>query len=305
MKVWRGFNRDCTVRRSFLAGHLLAVAVAALVLLPSASAGGGVFSWSAPVLIDQHVPSGGRAMTAVACPSAIQCTAVDSTGQEVTFDPASPGTPVAVTIDSGGSFNSVSCPATSQCTAVDSAGEEVTFNPVSPGHPTPAMVDSGIALKGISCPSVSSCTAVGGGIEVTFNPVSPGAPAVVPIKSYYNEANLTGIACPSTSQCTAVGLGEEVTFDPASPATPTALLLDVNSSFDALDCPSTAQCTAVGSDIEGVEATFDPLTYSPGDATSVAIDTATEPLVGTACATTSQCVAVDEGGEESTFNPIS
>ena len=80
----------------------------------------------------------------MACPSTSQCTAVDSLGQQVTFDPAAPGTPTPTTIDSGGydALNGVACPSTSQCTAVDSDGKQVTFDPAAPGTPTPTTIDS-------------------------------------------------------------------------------------------------------------------------------------------------------------------
>lgn len=66
----------------------------------------------------------------MACPSTSQCTAVDNSGRQVTFDPTSPGTPRPTTIESGNQLDSVACPSTSQCAAVDRAGNEVTFDPI-------------------------------------------------------------------------------------------------------------------------------------------------------------------------------
>ena len=49
---------------------------------------------SAPTTIDN-----GYGLNDVACPSSSQCAAVDSNGQEVTFNPTSPGSPTATAID--------------------------------------------------------------------------------------------------------------------------------------------------------------------------------------------------------------
>src|ERR1035441_10422144 len=99
--------------------------------LPAASL--AQLSFSAPAAIDHN---GQQFLAGVACPSATQCTAVDLSGQQVTFNPASPGTPTPTTIDTT-SLAGVACPSATQCTAVDAIGRQVTFNPASPGTPTP------------------------------------------------------------------------------------------------------------------------------------------------------------------------
>ena len=75
---------------------------------------------------------GGGGLFALACPIASQCTAVDGSGNEVTFDPATGAVnPAGVTtVDTGHFLQGVSCPLATQCTAVDNAGRQVTFNPV-------------------------------------------------------------------------------------------------------------------------------------------------------------------------------
>ncbi len=101
----------------------------------------------------------GRLLLGVTCPSTNRCTAVDAVGQEVTFDPASPGHPRPATIDDGGGgpIGAV-CFSGSQCTVVDENGREVTFDSASPGLPN--------------------------GQEATFTPTAPGTPAVA---SIYND----------------------------------------------------------------------------------------------------------------------
>ena len=81
---------------------------------------------------DPHPDRRQLGLNGVACPSTTQCTAVDANGQQVTFNPNSPGTPTPTTIDVSDLIG-VACPSAVQCTAVDGFGKAVTFNPTSPG----------------------------------------------------------------------------------------------------------------------------------------------------------------------------
>jgi len=76
-------------RGLFVAGLVLLVGVPA----PAQAS----LSFSAPSTVDRNAAN---RLRAVACPSASQCTAVDETGQQVTFNPASPGSPTPTAIDS-------------------------------------------------------------------------------------------------------------------------------------------------------------------------------------------------------------
>jgi hypothetical protein len=128
----------------------------ALVLLAFPGAAQATLSWSGPIELNS-----GSGFYSLACASGTQCTAVDGHGQEVTFDPSSPGTTTPTTIDSGNVLHGVACPSSTQCTAVDYYnGEELTFNPSSPGAPTPTTIDSGNYLTSVACPSTTQCTAV-------------------------------------------------------------------------------------------------------------------------------------------------
>jgi hypothetical protein len=117
----------------------------------------------------------------VACPSATQCTAVDNPGQQVTFDPASPGTPTPTTIDTGHSLAGVVCPSATQCIAVDNTGRQVTFDPASPGTPTLTTIDPNSTLTAIACVSADECTAVDAtGHETTARAISTTSLACSP-----------------------------------------------------------------------------------------------------------------------------
>ena len=70
-------------------------------------------------------------LNGVACPSATQCIAVDQSGQQVTFDPASPGTPTPTSIDPNSVLNAIACVSADECTAVDTTGHETTARAIS------------------------------------------------------------------------------------------------------------------------------------------------------------------------------
>jgi hypothetical protein len=192
-------------------------------------------------------------LSAVACPTLSQCTAVDLDGGEVTFNPNGPGSPIRNSIDGSNLLFGVACPTASQCTAVDFYGNEVTFNPLRTGHPKPVRIDGTYNLNAVACPSASQCTAVAGaragsgqanpGQEVTFNPRFPSGQIRVAVDSG-NE--LHGVACPSALQCTAVDAdGHEVTVDPLDSASPTpASILDADP-LETIACSSITQCVSV------------------------------------------------------------
>lgn len=105
-------------------------------MLLSASPSPASASWSGPFAIDHN---GQTQLDAVACPTANECIAVDDLGQEVTFNPASPGTPTPATVDPAAGLAAVACPSSSQCTAVDPGGREVTFDPASRAASAPPL----------------------------------------------------------------------------------------------------------------------------------------------------------------------
>jgi hypothetical protein len=270
------------------------MAVVALVSAP-ASTGAAPLGWFGPILPDSTGGSGENARS-VACPSAKQCTAVDNQGQQVTFDPSSPGDPTPTSIDPGNAPDGIACPSTTQCAAVDNEGQLVTFDPNSPGSPTAIKLSSD-SLESIACPLEDRCTAVGNPTSnvVTFNPLVPEDPAISPLDP---NNGLVAVACPSSTQCTAVDpLGQEVTFNPIAPGNSMPVSIDPGNRLEGLACPSTNQCTAV--DDKGQQVTFDPT--APGSATP-AVVVAGDWLWGVACPSMSQCTAVGESGE-ATFDP--
>lgn len=191
----------------------------------------------------------------LACPSAQQCTAVDYSGHEVTFDPLSAGKPVPITVDAGARLRLLACPSSIQCTAADTRGHVVTFDPISSGTATPATISSH-QLTGLACPSATICVALDeAGRVLTFDPLSPEHTLRSPLKGALPGSN--AVACPSVSQCTAVGEEAYVTFDPAAPGTLVPIAVPDVAALPTVACPSVSQCTATEM-VGGEETTFAP-----------------------------------------------
>jgi hypothetical protein len=143
---------------------------------------------------------------------ATECTAIDHSGAEVTFNSASPGSSTPVAVDGSSLELSARWPSASQCAAVDNTGHEITFDPTSPGTPTPAAIDGPQRLNGVSCPSPAQCIAVDATSHVvTFDPTMLGSPTAQLIGA---ERQLESVACVSTSWFTVVdSAGFELSFD--------------------------------------------------------------------------------------------
>jgi hypothetical protein len=240
-----------------------------------------------------HALIGNGFLTSVSCPSATQCTAVDSFAREVTFDPAT-GTGSTRSIGAGGQpLRDVACPSVGQCTAVDQGGKELTFDPRADNpNPTPVTV-AAAAIAAVACPSTTQCSVIDqDGVAQVFDPstgtavaapltVDPGIPFGLPVSD---------LACPTATQCTAVDEAErEVTFDPTA-STVTGVPHAIGGGL-SIACPSATQCTA--GDRGGGEVTFDPTSSAPSTARTL-IPGANSATV--ACPTVSECVVVDYAG---------
>ncbi len=269
-------------------------------------------------------------MSDIACPAVSVCVAVGMAhetsgvhGQEVTFNPLDPGSPLVVTLTDPPLW-SVSCPAVTQCTALaeplnlaelpTAPDESLTFDPSAPGASHSVLFGVEWA-GGLSCPARAQCTAVGlvkqapgpsaccggrslGG-EVTFDPVNNGAQAATIVDTAWKEvgnycrfecntSRLVGVVCVSAVQCTARDDGgRALTFDPARPGTPVLMPIPAGT----LACPAATECVAVS----GPE-------MSVGNPLSGArwmtehLDDESKGFSAVSCASSHQCVAVDEDG---------
>jgi hypothetical protein len=146
---------------------------------------------------------GFQTLETIACPSEIQCSALDTAGNELTFNPKSVGSPTAHAIDSHTYADSISCSSTTQCTSVDFSGYEVTFTPSSGAVIASGLIDVPAAhLNSVACLSASDCVAVDSyGRAIEGNPLEP---------EHWNTTRINGadslraVACPSSSECVAV-----------------------------------------------------------------------------------------------------
>lgn len=239
-------------------------------------------------------------MDSVSCPTASQCTAVDWSGQALTFDPQNPGARVRHVISPGdGQLFSVDCPTAQQCTAVDGGDFEVTFNPTSGTVVKKAELASVASLQSISCPTLTLCTAVGTD-EVAFDPVTGQiTPAGV---TPYRTDFLAAVYCVSATQCTSVDQpGFARTFDPTTGDINSAGVVRLNAgTMTTVTCPTATEC--VGGDGSGNEIPFNPISGQPigpgSENWGMGIRT-----LSISCPSASTCTSVDYDGGTRTFNP--
>jgi hypothetical protein len=276
--------------RRRVAARALAGLLLVLASLPGAAS-------AAPVALEAE-----GNLEGIACPSTAQCTAVDSGGQELTFDPLAPGEPRPTRIDAGDSseeghsFGQVplACPTITQCTAVDAKGYEVTFDPVSPASGGLVLIDAGSGSQSLACPIAVRCVDVDSrGRAVIFDPRAPEDATRITLDSGFE---LEGVACPSNTQCSAVDSGgRELTFNPASPGSVAPVRID-RHPLSTVVCASVSRCVALGE--SGHAVSFDPLSTESPTVSRLDAD-------GLACPSASQCTAAGGGGEYFTFNPSS
>jgi len=256
------------------------------------------------------IEQGKRQILDLACPSDVQCTALDKDGGEVTFNPQMPPTAAPTAVGFGTSLVvAIACGSTTQCTVIAPNGKEFTFDPATPTSTVvSANVDSSSrgggpgqteGVTAISCPAATSCVAVDAvGRAVAFAPASPGSPTPVRVDG---GSPLFGISCPSVHQCTAMGPYIETTFSPSSGQGITHGTVVTNHFFEASDviCTTTTRCLAI---VEGRQGSFDPRRFKrPKEHQLAAFSDAF--LSGISCPSTSECVAVDSDGDGITYDP--
>jgi hypothetical protein len=189
-------------------------------------------------------------VTAFACASNTQCTAIDAWNRAVTFDPLHPSSGTSVAIGPGAihdySWN-LACASTRQCTAVRAdGGIEVTFDPAgdTPSSGEHEIDDYRFVLITVSCPTTSQCTAVDrDGKQVTFDPEAAGSPTPMSIDP--NGGGLYAISCPSAVFCVAGDLaGNAVEGNPQAGSW-SVVPLDGSNSVQSVSCSSQSRCVAV------------------------------------------------------------
>lgn len=244
----------------------------------------------------------GNALTAIACmpgssPSGFECVAVDSTGSASAFDPGNLGGHVSNAIDTGLKLLGIACPGAGTCVAIDSDDREFVLDVnsstqnISTG--TPETIDSPAdQLTALTCPSATLCLAFDNvGQAMSENPQAPGTPNVVEVDPGHS---ISAATCESATQCTAVdsaGNAVSLASGQGSTVTPVA----PGATLAGISCPS--QC--VSGDGNGHVYTF---AASGAGATGALIDSLAA-YSAVACPSSTQCTAMDNFGDEATFDP--
>src|ERR1700727_2768383 len=91
---------------------IAALCLVALVVAPISPASAAFVGGAA------HQLDFGQSISSMSCPTATQCTVVDGTNDETTFNPQTTATVSAVPIASSGAYGGVSCWSATQCTTV-------------------------------------------------------------------------------------------------------------------------------------------------------------------------------------------
>jgi hypothetical protein len=302
------------------------------------TAGGGAVAFdpraptsATPATIDTVPPTG------LACPETSRCVSVDGSGNLVTFAPAAPSPPASDPIDAGHSLTGVACvPGGARCVAVDASGDALAFDPAAPGAPTADPLESGIRLIAVACPDQTVCVAIDSADrELTFDPQAAAGPSSVQTVDA-TAHQLTALACPSATQCLAFdNAGLQMSTNPRAPSTPTTTTLDPGGSIIAATCSDAGQCDAIdaagnvlsfppgqsgpstavdpGGTLAGIacptacvagDTTGHIHTFAPPgtDGSTILID-AQAAYSAVACPAVSQCTAMDNFGDEATFDP--
>ena len=267
--------------------------------------------------IDKSNTGGGpgqtEGVTAISCPAATACAAVDAGGRAIAFAPSSPGSPTPVRIDGGSPLLGVSCPSTRQCSAIGPYIES-TFDPLG-GHGIThgtVVTNHFFQASDVVCTATTRCLAIVEGRQGAFDPKRFTLPKEHQLASY-SDAGVVGIACPAAGECVATDTdGYGISYDPLTAKfIKRRIKVEEGEALTGVACSSTTQCTAIDND--GVEITFQPLTGKQITATgidaSVGLDAPSgdsdNELDDISCPSVTLCVAVDTRGDAVAFNPRS
>jgi len=298
------------------------------------SSGGTIPTWTKAVQVTTPANnSNAISMYGVSCPSSSFCVSVDASGSAHFWKGGKWSKPQSLGV--GGSLTSVSCPTIQFCAATSAGGSATIYN----GHSwSPATSIGTPGTYEVSCATATFCAAIGisGSLSVpttveTFDghswttiqssstgtlddrlmDVSCSTPTqclAVNLNGHVLSFNgtkwsttqnaivkgLISISCPNSSFCLAVtASGEYVTFDGQFWSTP-KVIPGLQAGFArSVSCSSTRECSVVS--LSGLATTWQqshwstPATIFHRDLASVAIS----------CATSNQCMAVNNLGQAS------
>ena len=258
-------------------------------------------------------------LTALSCPSASLCVAVDGAGNVLTSThPAAASAWTIANVDRSEHLAGISCPAASLCVATDWAGDAVaSTDPTSgAGGWRIADIDGGNPLGAISCPSTSLCVAAdeAGDVVTSSDPASAASTWAVShvddgidYECYHYGSSgqscqpaLGPVSCPLSSLCVAVDTAGNVLVSrsptggiAAWPGASPDGAIPESEAYDGISCPSSSLCVAVDN-YAGDVVTWDP-TGSSSSRRIASIDPDSE-LTGASCVSVSSCFVFDASG---------
>jgi hypothetical protein len=197
------------------ATYTVAVSCVRGELCAAVTEGGGIATVKDPETEEWKVTQvdSDSSLSAISCPSANLCLAVDTegggppSGVLTSTDPtAGTGAWSRTDADPSARLKGVSCPSVSLCVAVDDAGDIITTHePAAEQWTKPEKIDEQANLTSISCPSLELCVAVdaSGHVLATTHPAA-GASSWSAPQEIAGDMGLHSVSCASAALCVAV-----------------------------------------------------------------------------------------------------
>jgi len=270
-----------------------------------------------------------RVTTAVSCPVAGSCVAMDDMGDVSVLRDGSWSAPRPV---DDNSITALSCPDPRFCVAVDNVGAALVMR--GDRWSAPQVIDgrsanfgdllSIVGLTGVSCPSPRFCVAVDAlGRAVRFDGRHWQRPTLIetPVERHYDRLaafeGMEGVACPVPGTCTAISVvGRALPFGgrawgPGPLVEPEKAQrlahLERQPGLTSISCPTVDFCVAT--DAFGEAYVYDGTTWSDAEVVDPSIATELQAnRVGptpVSCPTTTFCMALDSVGAAVRFDGTS
>ena len=298
---------------------LAALACGAGWFAPAALASGGI-SWGSPVTVDHVRPyASGFGVSAVSCPSASFCAAIDwgfsagTGGVAVSDDPSGPESSWT-RVFMGPHFDQLSCASQALCVAVarngdvlsssDPAGGARTWRIAHVARPSDKASDVG-AFDGVSCPAVALCVAVDGAGDVITSSDPTGGAGAWRI-DHIAHRGISAVSCASAALCVAVDIDGDVlsSTDPTGGVSAWSAAHVYGGALHSVSCPSVLFCIATGGgdvltsmDPQGGAGAWQSAHIDNAEASCGHDVTCPAELFDVSCASAQLCISTDDAGQ--------
>ena len=292
----------------------LAIApMTAVLVLASRAAAESSLTWQAPVMIDSQ---GG--LSAVSCPSASLCVALDPRGNIVTSTKPYGGAGAWKTAHKEfAGFAGLSCPSASFCVGAGQnpprGGGKDVYASTNPTGGASAWSDASVeggnltsGFSGVSCPSAAFCAAVGAAeVFTSTNPTGGVGAWHGPVT--LSQGRTMAVSCPSAALCVVVDEAGDISTstNPTGGAESWSTAHIESAAFAGVSCASESLCVAVGTLKGGGKEVFTSTnpTGGAGSWSGAALEVGTG-LSAVSCPSVSFCTTVGGGEAFTSTNPI-